>query len=233
MNVARIHRLVSVVVPFYNRQKFLERCLNSLAAQTYRPLEIIAVDDASTDDSLKIVRRWRRQQGALSKSDIRIIPLSRNRGYAGAMTIGMRAARGEYIALQDSDDYSSPNRLQAQIDFLRNHPRTGIVGTSYRSIKANGVISVIEPKWLRFGPERIRLKYAQGGHCVCVGTILVRGRLFDRYGGMNNRIVGAEDYEFIARYLSKGVLIDNIRRPLYLYQRHNGQRSREFYSRKS
>lgn len=97
------HNLISVIVPVYNAQKTLERCIRSILNQSYRELEIIIVDDASDDSSVQIMEK-------LEKEDpdrIMAICCDENSGPGGARNIGLGYARGEYIAFVDSDDYIS------------------------------------------------------------------------------------------------------------------------------
>lgn len=92
---------VSIIVPIYNTREYLPRCLNSLLNQTLEDIEIIAVDDGSTDGSSEIVDKY-----ALESSKIRVFHLE-NRGVSSARNFGLKQARGEYIGFVDSDDYVS------------------------------------------------------------------------------------------------------------------------------
>lgn len=231
MEHRRIPGLVSVIVPCWNRRDYIETCLNYLAKQTYRNIEIIVVDDGSTDDTVNVFKRWRERQQERLKSRICLISVPRNMGYAGAMTTGMFMSRGEYIALQDSDDYSHPTRLTKQIDYLKQHPDVGLVGSSYRVVHKGHVDWSTAPNWLRYGVDNVRRSYAAGAHCITVGSVMLRGRLFDRYGGMNRRAKGAEDWAFVADYLGHGVKADNLRKVLYFIRRHPKQRSITFYKK--
>ena len=109
---------VSVVVPVYNKGPWLEACFQSLFAQTYGDLEIIAVDDASTDDGLERLR-------AMGDPRLRIIAMEGNVGPGLAAQRGMDEARGEYILRADADDVQHPDRIAAQVAYLDEHPRCG------------------------------------------------------------------------------------------------------------
>lgn len=108
--------LVSVIVPVYNTAPYLERCIDSILAQTYPNWELILVDDGSTDNSKAICERY-------AKSDARIHLLSReNRGLSASRNDGMKMAQGEFISFVDSDDSIAPDTLRAAVDTLSRHP---------------------------------------------------------------------------------------------------------------
>jgi len=91
--------MISIIVPVYNAEKYLNRCIDSILKQTFTDLEIILVDDGSTDDSLKICEEYQKQ-------DDRIIVIHKdNRGSTSARKAGVRIAKGAYIAFVDSDDW--------------------------------------------------------------------------------------------------------------------------------
>ena len=94
---------VSIIVPVYNREKYLNRCLNSLVNQTMKNIEIICIDDGSFDSSAKILKDY-----ALQHTNIQVITQN-NKGVAAARNIGINAARGEYIGFVDSDDWVQDN----------------------------------------------------------------------------------------------------------------------------
>ncbi len=95
-------KLVSVIIPLYNNSRFVKKCVESLQEQTYKNIEIIVVDDRSTDDSLQIVKQ-------MAESDGRVVPVlsTGEKGVSGARNEGLRIAKGDYICFVDSDDYVS------------------------------------------------------------------------------------------------------------------------------
>jgi len=109
---------VSVIIPLYNAEKYIERTLQSVLNQTYQNLEIIIVDDESPDNSVKICQQF-------NDSRIKIIH-QKNRGLPGARNTGIRHATGEYIAFIDADDIWLPSKLNNHIIHLENHPDVGI-----------------------------------------------------------------------------------------------------------
>lgn len=232
MSMSRKPGLVSVVITNHNRAPYLRECLNSLKVQTYPNFEIILIDDASTDESLFEAQLWRDEHRDFFSRDNQMIihALPRNVGFSGALNVGLYLAEGEYIAIQDSDDYSHPERFAKQVAFLEQHPAIALVGSNYYSFEQGHPSQMTLAQWIKYG-DQIRTVYAQGGHCVCHGTIMFRGSLFDEIGGPTRRIKGAEDYEFIAKALNAKARIDNLPEPLYYYRVHDKQRSIEFYKR--
>ncbi|MBW8192487.1 glycosyltransferase [Neiella marina] len=105
---------VSVIVPIYNAEQWLNESLNSLLAQTYRSLEVILVVDAATDNSLAICQRY----VAVAPHRFRVISLPCNQGISAARNIGIAAARGKYIGFADADDWVHPQMYQSLVECL-------------------------------------------------------------------------------------------------------------------
>lgn len=121
--------MVSVIIPTYNRGYFISKTIDSVLAQTYRPVEIIVVDDGSSDDTSVVVDKY--------GSQLRYI-YQENAGLASARNTGLAAARGEYIAFQDSDDIWLPWKLQAQVALMRNVPDLALVWTDMTAVDPDG-----------------------------------------------------------------------------------------------
>ena len=98
---------VSVLVAVYNAEAFLSRCLDSLKAQTYEDIQVICVDDASTDDSCRLLQEY-----AAKDSRIEVMSLPENRGQAHARNEGLKHAKGDYICMLDADDWFSPDAIE-------------------------------------------------------------------------------------------------------------------------
>lgn len=102
--------LISVVMPNYNGHRFVEQAIDSVLSQTYQYFELLIVDDCSKDDSLQLIKRK-----AQSDSRIRVIALENNAGVANARNVGIREAKGKYIALLDNDDLWTADKLERQL----------------------------------------------------------------------------------------------------------------------
>jgi glycosyltransferase involved in cell wall biosynthesis len=110
---------VSVVIPVYGVEQFVEVCVRSVLEQSYEDFEVIIVNDKSPDRSLEICE-------SIDDPRIRIVTHLENRGLAGARNTGIRHAKGEYIALLDSDDLWEKNKLEAHVEHLDANPKVGV-----------------------------------------------------------------------------------------------------------
>lgn len=122
---------VSIVTTVYNGERYADRAIPGILAQTFRDFEWIVVDDGSEDRTPEILRE-------LARRDPRVRVLSPGRlGITAAANYGVQQATGEYIARQDFDDCSYPDRLRLQVEFLDAHPDIGVVGGHYILIDEN------------------------------------------------------------------------------------------------
>lgn len=223
--------LVSIVVSNYNNEKYIEECLDSLVNQSYKNIEIIIVDDCSTDNSVEFIEKWMNEKiKELEKiHNIILFKLPKNCGFAAAVTTGLYLASGEFIAMQDGDDISNKDRIEKQVKYLNSNENISIVGTDYLVFKDGGSKFNVET-FIKFGVDEIKNTFAKGLNAASHGTLLLRGEVFDKVGGLTRRLDGAEDYEFIVKLLPYG--LDNLNEKLYMYRSHDKQRSRKFYSKK-
>ena len=113
---------LSIIVPIYGVEAYLDFCLKSIAQQGVEGMEVILVDDASPDGCGDICDRWAEADGRF-----RVVHCPENRGLSAARNTGIEAARGEYITFVDSDDYLAPNTLQANMELLERHPEADVL----------------------------------------------------------------------------------------------------------
>lgn len=223
--------LISVVVPAYNPGHFLDACLKGLFEQSYEPLEIIVIDDASTDNTAQIVRKWLGKSKKTKRRTVLYHRLPTNVGFAHALSVGYFLASGHYIANHDADDVSHPKRIESQYNFLLENDDCHIVGTNYE-VFSNSLANRKKSHLVKYG-HAVEASYREGKHCVCFGSLLFHRAVRDRLGGLTSYAEGAEDYEFVARAITQGFKVDNIKEVLYYYRSHAKQRSRAFYSVRS
>lgn len=120
---------VSVIIPAYNAAAFVQRAVDSVLAQTWRDLELLVVDDGSTDDTVKLLDGY--------GDRLRLITQA-NGGPAAARNRGLQAARGDYVALLDADDWWEPGKLDAQVALLDASPEIGFCSTATRVVNSQG-----------------------------------------------------------------------------------------------
>lgn len=113
---------VSVVIPLYNREKYVRSAVDSILSQTFSDFELLVIDDGSTDGSIAVVQSY-------SDPRIRFVRNNTNLGVSATRDKGIQLARGEYLAFLDSDDCAYPDRLRKQTAFLDNHPDYAAVGS--------------------------------------------------------------------------------------------------------
>lgn len=126
------NRKISVIIPVYNTLNYLERCLKSVISQTYQNLEIICIDDGSTDGSERIVDEF-------AKTDERVITIhQQNKGESNARNSGLRVASGDYIAFMDCDDWIEPDMYECLAQAIEDEDADMAIAGFYREFEENG-----------------------------------------------------------------------------------------------
>lgn len=204
--------LVSVVLVSRDRERYVQQALDSLAAQTYAPLELILVDDGSRDGTRAILERF-----AATHPNARVIVLG-GVGPAAARARAFETARGSLFALQDDDDLSDPRRLERQVGFLSAHPDVALVGTATEVIDEHGASLGLHP--LPLDDAAIRAELARKPAFVH-GSILMRREAYETAGGYRAVFHVVEDYDLYLR-LPASARLANLPEPLYRWRRHAG-----------
>lgn len=173
--------LVSIIIPSYNNARYIVQAVESALAQTHPAVEVIVVDDGSTDATQQILAPYRSRIACLHQT---------NRGPAAARNAGLRIARGAYLLFLDSDDLLVPTSVAAKVSFLEQHPQYGLVYSAWKQINDDGsrVLGEVRPAcqgdvlaallrrefffFPRLGPDPARLPRS--------GRRLRRNRLRDR-----------------------------------------------------
>ena len=127
---------VSIIIPVYNVKKYLPECLDSVLNQSYKNLEIILVDDGSTDGSEKIVDEYK-------KKDQRIVVVhQKNQGQSGARNTGVKKATGDFVSFIDGDDQIKPSFIKELIKSIEQNGSLAVCGMEYKRLKENSVKNV-------------------------------------------------------------------------------------------
>ena len=178
--------LVSVIIPVYNGARHLRDCLESVFAQTYRPLEVIVVDDGSPDDS-----------GAIAQSfpEVRYLR-QENQGVAIARNNGIAAARGEFYAFLDQDDIWTREKLRVQMEYLFDHPDVGYTLTHQQYFLDDGATL---PPWFR------KELFSTVHTGWVLGALVVRRTTFEEVGDFVTGYVAASDSDWFFRAKAKEI----------------------------
>ena len=203
--------LVSVVLPCYREAvPILRRAIDSVLGQTYPNIELILVVDDPTDEAKKA---WLKELAA-ADDRIRVVVNPKNVGPWGSYNQGVRVARGAMIAIQDSDDVSSPARIETLTRFLLDHPGVGVVGSGLEYVDEMSGRTLMSRTYPSDASGAIR-RYSPLAH----PTTLRWAHLFATHGGYDESRAyrHAADYELWCRWHLEGVRLANVPDPLYLY----------------
>lgn len=179
--------LVSIIIPVFNRQRFLIASIESVLSQTYRNFEIIVVDDGSTDDVESIIRSISR--------DIRYF-WQPHAGVAAARNRGVSEARGQLVAFQDSDDLWHPDKLEMQVALLEREKNSGLVCSAKRAINEDGLIVGGQWKSLHAGRVTERLFEVM---FVTMPSVVVRREILKKVGPFDVNLSVNSDYQYWLR----------------------------------
>lgn len=183
---------VSVILPVHNGERFLADAIASILAQQYTPLEILVVDDGSTDATARVVAEARAQAG----ETVRYLPQAQ-RGPAAARNTGIARARGEVIGFLDHDDLWAPNSLQSQLACLISQPETEI---------AQGLIVQMQLVRCADGSNANTFEVSSEPYqFISLSSAIYRKRVFERVGGLDERLWEAEDTDWFLRAWEKNI----------------------------
>lgn len=200
---------VSVIIPTYNREQLLGRAIQSVLAQTYQDFELIIVDDGSTDNTERLVKSFNSEK-------IRYIWHRENKGTSAARNTGIQSAKGDYIALQDSDDEWLPDKLEKQMRaFATAPPEVGIVYSGFHMIITNKRKYKPSPSITPKDGD-IFSSILKGEYLVSPQTTVVKRECFERAGMFDEALSSIEDWELFLRF-SKHYQFKYINEPLVLY----------------
>jgi glycosyltransferase involved in cell wall biosynthesis len=215
---------VTVIIPSYNREKYICETIDSALSQTYENIEIVVVDDGSTDRSREILEGYGNRILLLEHEG------RSNRGQASAINLAMRSARGKYVAILDSDDIWTVDKIEKQVDYLERHPEIGIVYGNGYAIDENGKIlyKLIPPGHREDSdPSRMLLEC----HFNIPSNALVRRTAFDQAGEFDETLRSSQDHDMAIRLLevTKAAFLDE---PVWYYRRHPDTQSTKHTKRR-
>ncbi len=211
--------LVSVIIPAYNAQNFIKATIQSVINQTYPNWEMLIVDDGSTDETRQVVQKY--------LADHRIQYLyQKNQERAAARNRGIRHASGKYIAFLDADDLWLPDKLKVQVEYLHNHPKTGLCFTHYMLINSQG--ESLGQQAVNFATGSNQFYSLLKGNFIANSTVMTPRTILDKVGLFDESLpaFGSEDWDMWLR-IARLYPIHLIDHPLTLYRLHESNTSLE------
>lgn len=211
---------VSILIPVYKAEKYIERCLQTVLSQTYKNLEIIIVDDASPDSSMAIAEKLIQQ--AANTFDIKILHNKKNQGIATVRNMLLDHATGDYILFVDSDDYIETDAIESLVN-IADETSCDIVRCGYFEVKGNNIRAINQRPWSN---KTDLLKQ----HIKAWNSIEAMWQLFIRRSLIENHRIrfaegvnASEDHLMMIKLYFYANSIVNLEKPVYYYRKDNMQ----------
>lgn len=184
---------VSIIIPTYNRAAVLITSIQSVLQQTYTDFELLIVDDGSTDNTDIIVE-------SIHDNRIRYLKIPENKGVAAARNEGIRQAKYDYIAFQDSDDHWKPEKLEKQMAFLKQKPGTGLLYCPYECQKADGSTILVPDHNIPSEEKQGNIyRYMLLRNTIGTPSVLLRRQCLEESGLFCEALTCLEDWELFLR----------------------------------
>ena len=208
---------VSIIVICFNQGHYLGDAIESVLTQTSRQVEIVVVDDGSTDCTAQVARSY---------SQVAYV-YQRNQGISSARNAGLSASTGNYIAFLDADDRILPRAAEAGLDCFRKHPDSGFVFGRYHKVDANGVV-ISAPNQT---PDESDFYFAllQRNLIGMQSTVLYPRHVLERAGGFDSRLRCCEDYDLYLR-IAREFPVHKHDEVIAEYRRHDQNMSQNYRS---
>lgn len=203
--------LVSIIMPVYNAEKFLQSAVSSILSQSYSNIELIAINDGCSDHSMEILQSF-------NDARLRILSNERNFGIVYSLNVGLDNANGAYIARMDADDESLPDRIREQVDYMEKHTEIGLSGTWYENIgDLSGLVQ------LETEHDAIVFRLLYQFHMLHPSWIIRKSVLEEHH--LRYKILYGEDYDFISNLIAH-TRIANIPKYLIRYRQFSQSMSK-------
>lgn len=193
---------VSVIIPVYNGEKFIAGAIQNVIDQQYNPLEIIIIDDGSTDQTANIVSQFNNQVKYVYQN---------NSSPAAARNKGITIAKGDVIAFLDADDLWSKNKLSIQLNYLVNNPEFGIV---------QGLIQQMKPSQFSEAESFVFENIHQPYNYINIGSAIYRKSVFEQVGLFDEKMTYGEDVDWFFRAWENGINKAVLKEVTLFYRKH-------------
>jgi len=210
--------LVSVIIPSYQSRWCVAEAVDCALDQTYKPIEVVVVDDGSTDCTAELLY-------SRFGNSIKMVSQP-NQGLAGARNTGLENSSGEYIQFLDADDLMAPDKIAKQVSFLEQHPEVSVVGSFYREISMD---EAEESPEIRETMKRTGVRDFLVQNCLGpVHCALTRRSAMSDIGGFDDGFKNyCADWEFWMTMAARGFQFGCVEEPLVVYRRHGKSLTKE------
>ncbi len=206
--------LVSVIIPMFNRENTIERAIKSVLEQSYQNIELIIIDDNSSDNSVDVAQRY------VDDARVKLIALPNNLGANVARNVGISNAKGDYIAFQDSDDEWMCEKLQVQMQYM-NDKNLNAVFSAFTSIRYDNYVK-------QFPDTNTNVEIGEKGienvlrrkNVISTQTLIISKEIVETVGCFDEEMPRFQDYEYVVRIIQK-YKIGYIEKPLVKVYRQN------------
>lgn len=204
--------VVSVIVPAFNRAAYINQAIDSVLNQTYQSVELIVVDDGSTDSTYETLQKYGDKITLLTHEG-RV-----NKGQSASINVALRVAKGEYIVILDSDDFWELNKLEVQVDYFEKHPEIGLVYTNGYGTNSNGDVTYHYHSEGHVDPDDPNAVLLDCYMALPVNA-MVRKCVYDQVGFFNEDYRAAQDHDMLIRIaeVTKFAYLPDF---LFYYRRH-------------
>lgn len=206
---------VSIIIPAYNGDCYLEEAITSILTQTYTDWEIIIIDDGSTDDTPNIIQKYNDRTKYFRQS---------NQGVAASRNLGLAKATGEYVAFLDQDDVFLPHKLATQVNVLANHPTVGMVNSGWEIVDRHGKVQAAVEPWQQV--PQLSLKNLIVWKPVFLGAMLFRRSWLERTGGFDISLKQTPDVDLVLNLAAIGCNAAWVQQTTVKYRQHESNASR-------
>ncbi len=232
---------VTVIMPVYNAEKYVEEAINSVLNQTFKGFELIIVNDCSTDNSKEVIEKT-----IANDNRVILIDLKENKGKAHALNRALEVAKGKFICFLDADDIYFSDKLEQQIKFMEENPdidmiyggakyfadeniklereQTPILDTSdnnlFENLKKAGEKTVEELNSKHHGI------LSDGEAIIAACSVMIRKKVFDKCK-FDETMRNIEDYDIWYRIIGHGFKLQSINKNFYYYRVHENQKSKD------
>ena len=209
--------LVSIIIPAYNAERYIKEAIDSALAQTYTAIEIIVINDGSTDRTREVIDPY------ISLKNFRYLSQN-NQGLSSARNTGIQNSHGEFIALLDSDDIFLPQKVERQVNYLISHPECDVCYCNILYFYSDLPEKLLNLNYVYYSKEEVFPRLLEKMFIKPL-SVMLRRRVVDHFGLFDENYRRSEDYEYWLRIAHGGARFDFLPERLAKYRVHQDSHS--------